>query len=244
MNKKLISQSELNDVIKKHNLYCCSGKGQRAELTNLDLRGLDFSDKNLTNIDFSHSILSECNFENSILNRSSFYYSTLRNTNFHRIQACESNFRKSFAEGAIFSESDLTAANLSKADFERASFYGCNLTSINILHSDVSGTNLKNAILCAPTAMLLADWGELSDELTALAMAFDASCHQDKELFDNWSEWGPCPYGETNYQRACNFLEKRSLWHSSIAPPTPYNLMIMLIKEKCADSDWHEQAPK
>jgi len=134
------------------------------------------------------------------------------------------------------SGANLSGANLSGADLSRANLFGANLYGANL-----SGANLYGANLCSPTGMLLAQWGEISDSLCQQAMAFDASCHNDPKLFDNWKENGTCPYSNSKFQRACNFREKRNLWNSAIPVPRVWDLMVALIREKCANSDFHDK---
>jgi hypothetical protein len=129
---------------------------------------------------------------------------------------------------------NLSGANLSYANLSYANFYNANLSDANI-----SDANLLSATLPSPSEVLLANWGELSDDLTQKAMAYDAFFHQDPSSFDRWNETGECPYSDVKYQRACNFREKAELWDPTIPCPRGFDLMVEIIKEKCADSDWH-----
>ena len=143
-------------------------------------------------------------------------------------------------------KSDLQNANLSGADLSEANLYranlsGANLSGANLYGANLSGANLYRANLSSPTGMLLAQWGEVSALLCQQAMAFDASCHNDPKLFDNWKENGNCPYSNSKFQRACNFREKRDLWDSTIPVPRVWDLMVALIREKCANSDFHDK---
>ena len=133
-------------------------------------------------------------------------------------------------------ESGGLRVNLSGADLS-----GANLSGANLYGANLSGANLYRANLSSPTGMLLAQWGEVSALLCQQAMAFDASCHNDPKLFDNWKENGNCPYSNSKFQRACNFREKRDLWDSTIPVPRVWDLMVALIREKCANSDFHDK---
>ena len=147
---------------------------------------------------------------------------------------------------ANFSRANLSGANLYRANLYGANLFGANLSEAklseaNLSGADLSGANLSGAKLSSPTGMLLAQWGEISDLLCQQAMAFDASCHNDPKLFDNWKENGTCPYSNSKFQRACNFREKRDLWDSTIPVPRAWDLMVALIREKCANSDFHDK---
>ena len=143
----------------------------------------------------------------------------------------ESGGQRANLSGANLSRANLFGANLSGADLSRA-----NLSGANLYGADLSGANLPS-----PTGMLLAQWGEISDLLCQQAMVFDASCHNDPKLFDNWKENGTCPYSNSKFQRACNFRERRDLWDSTIPVPRVWDLMVALIREKCVNSDFHDK---
>ncbi len=131
--------------------------------------------------------------------------------------------------GANLSGANLYGANLSRANLSGANLYGANL----------SGANLYGANLPSPTMLLLANWFHLSAESTALAMALDAACHPNPAAFDLWACGGLCPYQDLKLQRAVNFQESRHLWDPALAAPRPYDLMVAIIREKCANSDFH-----
>ena len=153
-------------------------------------------------------------------------------------------YLKSESEGlrANLSGANLSRADLSGANLSRANLSGANLSRADLFGANLSRANLSGANLPAPTGMLLVQWGEISDLLCQQAMAFDASCHNDSSLFDNWKENGTCPYSNSKFQRACNFREKRDLWNPSIKVPRVWDLMVALIREKCANSDFHDKS--
>ena len=126
--------------------------------------------------------------------------------------------------------------NLEDCDLQEIDLSGADLSGAYLSRADLSGANLPS-----PTGMLLAQWGELSDNLTIQAMAFDANCHNDPLAFDVWKKTGICPYQNSKFQRACNFREKRKLWDSSFNVPRIWDLMVAIIREKCANSDFHDK---
>jgi hypothetical protein len=69
-------------------------------------------------------------------------------------------------------------------------------------------------------------------------MRYDAANHPDPSTFDDWAQGGPCPYDDFGVERAAIFAENRGLW-SPGTPPPAMDLMIAVIREKCANSDWH-----
>ena len=138
---------------------------------------------------------------------------------------------------------DLRSANLRYADLWYANLGYANLGYANLGYADLryanlGYANLGYANLPSPTMVLLAVWGELSPELTADLMLFDASAHPDPSAFDRWAQGGSCPYAGVKVQRAANFQEKKELWGKGQAC-RPYDLMVRVLNEKCPE--WSEE---
>jgi len=132
--------------------------------------------------------------------------------------------------GANLSEANLREANLREADLRRANLRGANL----------SEANLREANLQSPAQMLLCMWGYVSEQLCGHLMRYDAAnCPDGESLFSKWATGGGCPYSGQRIQRAANFQEHRALWSPGPAK-SALELMIMLFREKCSDSDWHD----
>ena len=142
-----------------------------------------------------------------------------------------SNLRGSNLSGSDLSGSDLRGSNLSGSDLR-----GSDLRWSNLSGSNLSGSNLRWSDLPAPTMILLADWGPLTDISTLELMRLDASAHPDKEAFCRWAAGGPCPYNNVKVQRVVNFQEKKELW-SPGPPPTIWEAMKMILDEKCPGWD-------
>ena len=118
-------------------------------------------------------------------------------------------------------------------------FRGADLRSADLSWANLSSADLSWAKLPAPTTMLMAIWGSVSDDLCVELMRYDASNHPDPMAFDRWVETGMCPYSNAGIQRCANFRERKELWSPGSAK-SALELMIMLIREKCADSDYHD----
>jgi hypothetical protein len=135
---------------------------------------------------------------------------------------------------AVRDKVDLGGADLRGADLRGADLYGANLRG-----ADLRGANLIPSVLLAS-----GNWGEVSDQLCADLMLWDASNHPDPSTFDRWAAGDQCPYQGLNvkdgytWQRACNFQEKRALWGRGV-PCRPYDLVVRLLAEKCPP--WTEQ---
>src|SRR6185369_8864088 len=126
---------------------------------------------------------------------------------------------------------DLRSANLRSANLRYADLRSANLRSANLSSADLSSANLRSANLPSPTAVLLATWGDLSPQLVADLMVFDAANHPNPEAFDAWAKGGSCPYSGVRVQRAANFTEDAREWGKGVSC-RPYDLMVRVLAEK------------
>ena len=129
---------------------------------------------------------------------------------------------------------NLQGADLQYADLQYANLYGANLSG-----ADLQCANLQCAILPAPTILLLARWGDVPPDLCRELMRYDAENVPDgTERFNAWAKGGPCPYAGLKLQRVANFTQDAKHWKPGRAK-SAYKLMVMVIREKCKDSDYH-----
>lgn len=103
-----------------------------ANCTTADLRGADFSGRNLP----------ESNFETSRLDGARFVATDLRRANFHAAVMPEADLSRATLDGATF-----FAALLSRANLEGVSAKGVNLTRANLEGARLKGADLAGAIL-------------------------------------------------------------------------------------------------
>ena len=114
-----------------------------------------------------------------------------------------------------------------------------NLRGANLSGADLREANLSRANLPSPTVVLLATWGDLSQQLCADLMLFDARNHPDPTAFDRWANGsGECPYDGVHVSRAANFTENKEYWGQG-QPCRPYDLMVRVLAEKCPD--WSDE---
>ena len=135
---------------------------------------------------------------------------------------------------------DLSSANLSSADLSYANLSSANLRHANLRSADLRYAKIASVLWCAPTTVLLANWGTCSDNLTIELMRYDAYNHEDPYSFDLWVADNTYPFGETKYQRAAHFTEKRELWpgwNPRKKVKSAYELMQLLLAEKCEASE-------
>jgi len=138
-------------------------------------------------------------------------------------------------KGANLTNAALNGCDLRCANLEGANLFGANLSYTFLDSTKLTNANLKLARLPSPPMVLLANWGELSDELTADLMVWDSLNHPDPTTFDRWAEGGECPYiANSRVIRSAFFKEKRELWGKGKVCP-PYKLMERVLAEKCPD---------
>lgn len=161
----------------------------------------DLSNVDLDGMDFHNRYLADANFRGSILSHT--------------------NFRNSIVAHACFRYANLTSADFQSASVRYTDFYLTTLDKVDF----------RGAHLPAPTVILLAEWMDISDQLTADLMVWDSLNHPNPKAFRNWAKGGSCPYNNVHVERAARFSEKRSLWGKG-KRRTPYELMMALFKEK------------
>jgi len=146
------------------------------------------------------------------------------------------NLNSAKLRGADLTGTSLRGCDLRYADFERANLLDTSLAYCSLDSTYLVGANLKGARLPSPPMVLLANWGELSDELTADLMVWDSLNHPTPEAFDDWAIGsGKCPYiAYPKVTRSANFMEQRVLWGKGKVCP-PYKLMERVLAEKCPD---------
>jgi len=133
---------------------------------------------------------------------------------------------------------NLRGAYLYGANLYGAYLYGANLRGAYLYEANLSGAYLSEANLSgiSPPSILLANWGNVSDELCRDLMRYDCANHPDgKKAFDAWADdGGGCPYSGCKWGRAAIFTERRELWSYGSALPA-LKLAERLIAEKCKD---------
>jgi len=194
--------------------------------TSANLESANLWSANLCSANLESANLESANLESANLRSANLCSAKLRSANLR-----SADLRSANLCSAKLRSANLWSANLCSANLESADLRSADLRSADLRSADLRSANLTNAQLPAPTSVLLAAWGEVSAELCADLMMYDASCHPDQKAFDEWAKGGPCPYAGVNVQRACNFKEKKELWGKGKFRK-PYSLMLRLFAEK------------
>ncbi len=159
----------------------------------------------------------------------------------HAAIAARADLSWAHLSGAHLSGAHLSGANLSGAHLSRANLSGAHLSGAHLSWANLSGADLSWANLC-PVAVLLASWGEVSDALCRDLMAYDAANHPEgRAAFLRWKKGGGCPYSGMCVTRCANFTEKKAAYRRVRRVKSAYELMVAVIREKCADSDFHRK---
>lgn len=116
----ILSQAELNLRLAAHERFAYSNCGERLQLRNVNIRGLNLANRNLTEADFAGASLVRA---------------TLFGSNLTRARLCCTDLR----------ECDLRGANLTEADLRGASFKGAKLSNAILERADIRAVLVNHA---------------------------------------------------------------------------------------------------
>ena len=145
---KNITQEELNKVLELHRKWLDDDPdGVCADLSNVDLRGLDLIGVNLRFANLSGADLRGANLGYTDLRGANLSGADLSNTNLKGVNLSNANLNY-----ACLIDADLNSAKLIKSDLKHAILYGASLiyadlTKSNLRNSDIRYTNLNHAYL-------------------------------------------------------------------------------------------------
>lgn len=171
--------------------------------------------------------LDGCELRGAMLRCAEFQHSSMRGANL-----VQSDFAHADLTGADLRNADLGCASLHNTCLLKADLRNADLRNTDLRYANLLSAKLHGAELPAPTMVLLANWGYLPTTLTLELMRYDASCHPQPEVFDEWAQGGPCPYEVCAVQRAAHFVEKRQLWLPGPSK-SAYELMCMVLDFAC-----------
>lgn len=141
-----------------------------ARLVSLDLRGLDWSGREIGRVIFQRSNLEGANFSNAKLAETDFHGANVRAGNFKGADLSRANFQQANLTGADLSDANLSGAHLNvttldSANIERANFFEANLSYASMQHAKgapwakhLLSTRVDQDIRYFPT--VIRDWQE------------------------------------------------------------------------------------
>lgn len=113
---------------------------------NMDLRGVDFTGRNLSQANFTGANLEGACFIDAILVSTNFEGANLKNTDFSCANAWGANFNETNCQNSLFLSANLTEASFEGADLDGASFVQANLTEANLQDTNIITAEFDNTV--------------------------------------------------------------------------------------------------
>lgn len=107
------------------------------DFANMDLRGVDFTGRNLSQANFEGANLEGACFIDAILVSTNFEGANLKNTDFSCANAWGANFNETNCQNSLFLSANLTEASFEGADLDGASFAQANLTEASLEDTNI-----------------------------------------------------------------------------------------------------------
>ena len=184
MEKRKITQSELNEIITDHQHWLREDidgwEFKRADLSNLDL-----SDANLTGAKLTCANLTNANLTGAKLTGANLTNANLTDAYLTCANLSDANLRGANLTGANLTNANLTGANLTNANLtgaylSDANLTGANLTCANLKDSNLTDTNvynvhnMPNIPLACPSEGSFIGWKKIGNNLIKLKIPKDA----------------------------------------------------------------------
>lgn len=147
MGYKKITQRELNEILELHKMWLDRKDGKRADLTGVDLCGLNLHDVNLEYADLHGANLSKANLSCANLSYADLHDANLSETNLKYAELFKANLSHTYLILANLLEADLMYANLENAILFKAALSDVDLSYTNLIKADLSYAYLYNANL-------------------------------------------------------------------------------------------------
>ena len=116
------------------------------DFTNMDLRGIDFTGRNLSQANFKGADLEGATFIDTVLVSTNFEGANLKNADFSCANAWSANFNETNCKDTVFLSTNLTEASFEGADLDGASFAQANLTEANLQDTNIVTTEFDNTV--------------------------------------------------------------------------------------------------
>ena len=113
---------------------------------NMDLRGVDFTGRNLSQANFTGANLEGACFIDAILVSTNFEGANLKNTDFSCANAWGANFNETNCQNSLFLSANLTEGIFEGADLDGTSFAQANLTEANFQDTNIITAEFDNTV--------------------------------------------------------------------------------------------------
>ena len=202
-----IDEKQLNIILENHkhwlNKDCDDWENMRANLSGVDLRGVDLRDLNLSGADLSyadiryakligidlhHARIRGANLYGADLHGADLHGSTLYDADLHNVNLrcvnliCAdircANLYCASLYGANLHSADLRCANLHSADLRCANLYGANMCDANLNNAEISGAhNVPYINMICPEEGAFIGWkkARLADKSVVIKLSIPAS---------------------------------------------------------------------
>ncbi len=138
--------AEIEILCAKHTIYLYDGDGEKLDLSNKKLLGIDFSNKDLCGADLSNAVFVNCSFENASLCSADVRNAKFKNCNLKRLTAEESDFTQSKFFDCDLSRAFFTHSNFKDAEIMGSDVQGADFSSSCLEGTDTDGTDLYAAV--------------------------------------------------------------------------------------------------
>ena len=175
---KTLTQKELNVLLEKHVEWLNNmPDGQRFNLKNVDLSGLDLSNASLYKAVLLNAVLNNTNLKGADLSYAYLNIYSAKFADFSNANLKGADLTKADLNYAILKEANLYRANLSLADFQNADLQGADLNDACLFRTDLRKANLSYASLISSNLRAFLNGADLQG-----ADLHDASLDKKEEI--------------------------------------------------------------
>ena len=155
----VLTQNDLNRLLAAHERFVYGQGGQRLQVKNANLRGLNLANRNLSDADFTGATLTRATFFGSNLSRATLCCADLR-------------------------ESDLESAKMTKADLRGASFKGAKMSYAQLDGADIRAATIARARQTNLTQVTTVDYADARHDPAMCGVDF-SNCAMKAASFKN-----------------------------------------------------------
>jgi hypothetical protein len=209
-----------------------------ANLSSADLKWADLTSADLSFSNLRSAELNRANLQLANLNLADLKWADLTSADLKWANLRSADLQSTDLNFADFQWANLSSANLHSANLQSANLCSANLSSANLHSANLEGMKYDSKTkFPSSSEMLIANWGNVSDELCRLMMKYDMANHPEPEKFVQWASGGKCPYDNCQFQRVAIFSQRKHLSDPDAELKSALELVQMLLKEKCVFVD-------
>lgn len=123
---------------------------ENADLSCMELRGVNLSNANLIGVNLQASDLTNANLRNAILIAARLFEADLTNANLSGANLTAALFGDTQCRGTNFSGASLHGTSLAQSNFSNADFSNCEIYGVAVWDIDLEGANQTNLTITPP----------------------------------------------------------------------------------------------